>query len=251
VPSESLERLFDHSPDSAVEPAGLYTRLTLPSPLPDRPAVYVNMVSTVDGKTLIGQPGSTAKGVGSATDQMLMRRLEEHADCAIIGAGTLRPGNVIYPQKAWRAVVTRSGDLPLENRFFTDAPDRVIVFAPQEMPAETRDRLANDFQVRIVGEVSVDVREAVRILRQEFGIERLLLEGGASLNFDFFAADLVDDLFLSFAPKIKGGAHLPTVVDGEGFPGREYRTLRLLSLYRDGDELYFRYRADRSNNEDV
>src|SRR5438128_90918 len=110
------------------------------------------MVSTADGKILIGPRGSTAKGVGGPTDQLLMRRLQAGADGAMIGAGTLRPGNVIYRPELWRAVVTRSGDLPLENRFFTDAPDRAIVFAPRSLPADRREALGTHAHVRIVGE---------------------------------------------------------------------------------------------------
>jgi hypothetical protein len=70
---------------------------------------------------------TTAKGLGCASDQLLMRRLQAAADGIIIGAGTVRAGPVIYPPEKWRAVVTRSGDVPVENRFFTDAPDRAIV----------------------------------------------------------------------------------------------------------------------------
>jgi 2,5-diamino-6-(ribosylamino)-4(3H)-pyrimidinone 5'-phosphate reductase len=208
-----------------------------------RPYVFINMVSTVDGKTLVGQPGSTAKGLGEPTDQILMRRLEAACDCAVIGAGTLRPGNVIYPPHVWRAVITRSGDLPLNNRFFTDAPDRAIVLAPRALPAAAREALGTSGQVRIVGETVVDPVEAVRLLRREFGIRYLLLEGGASTNFDFLTAGVVDELFLSLSPKLKGGEHLPTVVDGAGLPGREYLSLEMKSLYRDGDELYLRYRV--------
>lgn len=241
----ALQRLIDRTGTDA-DPQALYERLSLPEPPPDRPYTLLNMVSTVDGKTLIGQPGSTAKGVGSSTDQLLMRRIQGNADAAIIGAGTLRPGNVVYRPEMWRAVVTRGGSLPLSNRFFTDAPDRAIVFAPTSLPSADRERLGTVAELRLVGELAVDLPAAVRLLREEFGARVLLLEGGAALNDAFFRAGLVDELFLSFAPKLKGGAHLPTVVDGEGLPGAEYQPLELLSLYHDGDEFYFRYAVRRS-----
>jgi riboflavin biosynthesis pyrimidine reductase len=50
-------------------------------------------------------------------------------------------------------------------------------------------------------------------------------------------------MFITIAPKLKGGAHLPTPVDGAGFPDRELLDLSLMSLYRDGDEIYLRYRV--------
>src|SRR5688572_12399492 len=238
----SIEQLVDIA-DSANNAGELYSDLRFPNPPANRPYTYVNMVSTVDGKILIGPRGSTAKGVGGPTDQILMRRLEKNADCALIGAGTLRPGNVIYPPETWRAVVTRSGDLPLENRFFTDAPDKAIVFAPESLTEERRAAFEGKAHLRAAGPDSVDVKSVARILREEFGIRRLLVEGGAELNSELFLNGLVDELFITIAPKVKGGAQLPTPVEGPGFPGREYAPLRLLSLYRDGDELYLRYRV--------
>lgn len=239
----ALERLIDIT-ELADGPADdLYARLVFPSPPHDRPYTVVNMVETVDGKTLIGPPGSTAAGLGGATDQLLMRRIQGCVDAAIVGAGTLRPGHVVYRPEMWRAVVTRSGDLPLSNRFFTDAPDKAIVFAPESLSAQNRAQLSEAALVESAGADSVDPREAARILRQRYGVRSLALEGGASLNFDFLAAGLVDELFITIAPKLKGGEHLPTSVDGPGLPGREFLGLALLSLYRDGDELYLRYRV--------
>lgn len=237
-----IERLIDRT-GVDVEPDALYTDLRFPQPYDNRPYTFVNMVSTVDGKIVVGPLGSTARGVGSATDQRLMRRLQQNADSAVVGAGTVRAGAVVYRPEMWRAVVTTGGDLPLGNRFFTDAPDRVIIFAPASLPEAERERLSTHAAVRAAGDSRVDVREAARILRQEFGIRRLALEGGAGLNFEFFAAGLVDELFLTFAPKLKGGSHLPTIVEGAGLPDWEWIGLELVSLYHDGDELYFRYRV--------
>lgn len=238
----TLERLIDRT-GVQTGPDALYTDLHFPSPPEDRPYIFVNMVSTADGKTLLGPPGSTAQGLGSPTDQILMRRLQRCADGAIIGAATLRAGPVVYAPPLWRAVVTRSGELPLDNRFFTDAPEKAIVFAPANLSLEARDRLGTRATLRLVGEEDVDVREVARILRTEFYIRTLVLEGGASLNFAFLEAGLVDEFFLTIAPKIKGGAHLPTVVDGPGLPDQQFISLQILSLYHDGDELYLRYRV--------
>ena len=238
----SIERLIDNTENAGSPSADLYTNLTFPAAPDHRPYTVINMVSTVDGKTLVGPPGSTARGLGGPTDQLLMRRIQGCVEGAIVGAGTLRPGPVIYRPEMWRAVVTRSGELPLSNRFFTDAPDRAIVFAPESIPDGARRAIEATARLEVCGVDSVDLKEAVRRLRESYGISTLALEGGATLNFDFLEAGLADELFLSFAPKLKGGKDLPTAVDGPGLPDREYLNLRLLSLYHDGDEFYFRYR---------
>ncbi len=239
-----IERLLDHA-DSARNLTDLYDGLHFPAPPEERPYTVVNMVSSVDGKTLIGGRGSTAQGLGGSTDQLLMRRIQGSVDAAILGAETLRAGNVVYRPDMWRAVVTRSGEMSTDNRFFTDAPDRAIVFAAESLPPAAREKLGKAARVEIAGAESVEAREAARILRHKYGIRSLALEGGATLNFQFFEAGLLDELFLTVAPKIKGGANLPTIVDGAGLPDRQFIDMELLSLYRDGDELYFRYRVGR------
>jgi 2,5-diamino-6-(ribosylamino)-4(3H)-pyrimidinone 5'-phosphate reductase len=239
-----IEKLLDLT-NPTWPPDQLYVDPGFPDPPKDLPYIYLNMVATADGKTLLGPRGSTAKGLGSTTDQMLMRRLEDSADGLIIGANTLRASHVIYPARLVRAVVKRSGELPLDNRFFTDSPERAVVFAPRNLPKETADLLQQKVQLRQVGEEDIDVREAARVLRSEFGVKYLLLEGGAGLNFDFFAAGIIDEFFLTFAPKIKGGGDRPTVVDGPGLPDTEHVQMGLISVYRDSDELFLRYEVSQ------
>lgn len=240
-----IECLIDRT-DAAADPADLYSELKLPTGFAHRPYTVINMVSTVDGKILIGAIGSSAAGLGSPTDQLLMRRIQLKVDCAIVGAGTLRPGNVVYRKEMFRAVVTRSGKLDLANRFFTDAPDKAIVFAPSAARENLKGALGAGITVIFVEENEVHPEFAARHLRVQFGINRLALEGGSEINFDWLKSGLIDELFLSFAPKLKGGSHLPTPVGGTGFPNFDYLPLELISLYCDADEFYFRYRVEHS-----
>src|SRR4051794_7690028 len=109
-----------------------YTSLLFPEPPPDRPYVYVNMVSSVDGKVVIE---GNERGLGSAVDQRLMRELRVHADVVFDGAGTLRASGTssrvddpaleaLRVQRGKAAVpiaatLSHSGDLPLDRAFFT------------------------------------------------------------------------------------------------------------------------------------
>ncbi|HSV72797.1 MAG TPA: RibD family protein [Chthonomonadales bacterium] len=237
-----IERLLDLD-EHALPPEALYTAVRFPPPPPGRPYVFANMVATADGKTLQGPVGSTAKGLGGPTDQILMRRLQSQADGMVIGAATLRAGNVVYPPDRWRFAVTASGDIPLDNRFFRDAPDRAVVVAPETIDAERARAIERCASLVRAGAGAVDVHAALVIIRERYGVRRLLLEGGSELNWAFVAAAAVDEVFLTLAPKIKGGSGLPTVVGGAGLPGHESAPLALVSVYRDADELYLRYRA--------
>ena len=240
----ALQRLLDETANPP-EPDALYLNLAWPDPPEERPYLYINMASTVDGKIVVGTPDGTAKGVGGPTDQMLFRRLQRNCDAALIGSTTLRAGTVLYPPETARFVVTRKGDVPLTNRFFTDAPQRAYVLAPAMLPEEVAAKLKAAVNVVQIGRDEVDLAAALKHLRQNMGIRTLLCEGGATLNDQLIRAGLVDELFLTLAPKLKGGAHLPTPIDGEGFPPGVVLPATLLSLYRDGSELYLRYRLGR------
>ena len=236
-----IERLLDLTLQPP-EPDDLYKRITFPEPPPDRPYVFINMVSTVDGKIVLGEPGGSAKGVGGPMDQVLFRRLQMNADGALIGGKTLRASQVIYPRTLTRIVVTRTGDMPLDNRFFTDAPERAVILAPAELPNHMSKRLRSAARLILTGDDDVDWTAALRVVRQELNIRVLLCEGGSLINGQLIHAGLADELFLTLAPKLKGGTHLPTIVGGDGFLPGVAQPLELVSVYRDGGEIYLRYR---------
>ncbi|HLJ55833.1 MAG TPA: RibD family protein [Chthonomonadaceae bacterium] len=240
-----IERLLDLTGVDA-DPDDLYRAMTFSEPPDERPYVVINMVSTVDGKIVIGEPSGPAKGVGGPTDQLLFRRLQASADGALIGSGTLRASQVLYPPTMPRFVATRSGKLPLDNRFFTDAPANAHVVAPEGLPEATRARLQSAARLIESGRGGVDWPAALRTIRRDVGVRVLLCEGGSEMNWQLVGAGLVDELFLTLAPKLKGGARLPTILGGAGFPPGAVQGLTLLSLYRDGSELYARYSVGRS-----
>ena len=85
----------------------------------------------------------------------------------------------------------------------------------------------------------VDLPEAMRHLREERGVRALLCEGGPHLHGQLEAAALVDELFLTIAPKLNGGEGPPSLVEGE-LP--RVIQLQLLWLLEKDGELFARYR---------
>ncbi|MCS7300998.1 MAG: dihydrofolate reductase family protein [Fimbriimonadales bacterium] len=226
------------------EPARLYEEIEFPAPPPDRPYIFTNTVTTLDGKLILGEVGSTAAGLGSEIDRLLMHRIEARADAVIIGGSTLRADkHMNYPPNLYRAVVSTSGDLPTDHDFFRKCADgRALVFAPSHLPPDRKLALERVATVHLVGETRVVIPDIVRILHTNYEVRYLLVEGGGSLNFYFFEAGLVDEIFLTLAPRVKGGGHLPTMVDGAGLPREQVPYYELISAYLNGSELFLRYR---------
>jgi riboflavin-specific deaminase-like protein len=217
-------------------------------PREDRPFVATNFAVTADGRAAIaGRSGP----IGSRTDTEMLARLRTRFDAVMIGAGTMRVeryGRLVEDQEGREAreriglphdplMVLVSGrlDLPWDAPLFTAGAGRVLVFTASEAePPETATSL------RVVRhEGRVDLAEALRHLRQERGVRALLSEGGPHLHGELWGSDLIDELFLTTAPKLTG-AEAPRILEGKPLPAIAELELAWL-LERDG-ELFARYR---------
>ncbi len=137
-------------------------------------------------------------------------------------------------------MVSRSGDIPTGIRMFGEPEARIVVFSPTEL--DTAGIRAQVTMV-VLPESELTFTTAMRCLRREHGIRLLLCEGGPTVFGALLAEGLIDELFLTIAPKLVGGGEAPTIAEGpELDPPREMR-LRWL-LERNGS-LYHRYAIAR------
>jgi riboflavin-specific deaminase-like protein len=216
-------------------------------PREDRPFVAANFAATVDGRATIG---GVSGPIGSAADTGMLAGLRTRFDAVMIGAGTMRAeryGRLIsnqeqrehrerigLPHDPLMVIVSGRLDLPWDAPLFSAGAGRVLVFTASEAePPQTATSL------RVVRhEGSVDIVEALRHLRQERGIRALLCEGGPGLHGELEGGGLVDDLFLTIAPKLAGGM-APRILEGE-LPA--VAELELAWLLERDSELFARYR---------
>jgi len=216
----------------------------------ERPFVAVNFAATVDGRASIG---GVSGPIGSAVDTSMLAGLRARFDAVMIGGGTMRAeryGRLVpsqerrerrerlgLPHDPLMAIVSGRLDLPWDAPLFGEG-GRVLIFtASRADPPETA------ASVRVVRhEGGVDLAGALRHLRRERGVRALLCEGGPRLHGELQAGGLVDDLFLTIAPRLSGGQG-PRIVEGE-LPRIEQLELAWL-LEQDG-ELFARYRRRRA-----
>ena len=95
-----MQRLLDDTPGAVlgeIDQGAAYADLRFGQAVPDdRPYVVINMVATVDGKVVIGGPGTT-RLIGSRTDHLLMTRIEGQCDAILFGATLMREDDPGYP----------------------------------------------------------------------------------------------------------------------------------------------------------
>lgn len=213
----------------------------------DRPYLFVNFVSTVDGRAAI--EGRT-QALGSDADLDMLLSLRAAADAMLIGSGTLRAegyarlvGNPerraarvaagLDPDPA-AVLISRSLDLPWETAGLFAAPEQpVIVYTSSDA-----DPPAVPAPVDIVRLEEATPTAVLTDLRRR-GVRALLCEGGPRLNRSLLAAGLVDELFLTIAPLLTGDELEPTIVAGGKLV--EPIGLDLRWLLRSGAELFARY----------
>lgn len=216
-------------------------------PHEERPFLAMNFAATVDGRATIG---GVSGPIGSDADTAMLSGLRTRFDAVMIGAGTMRAERygrlasrqetrerrerIGLPPEPLMAIVSGRLDLPWDAPLFGDG-GRVLIFTTAEdEPPETA---ASVQVVRHQGRV--DLTAALGHLRRECGVRALLCEGGPRLHAQLEAAGLVDELFLTTAPKLSGGAGPPSVLEGE-LP--DVVPLQLAWLLEEEGELFARYR---------
>jgi 5-amino-6-(5-phosphoribosylamino)uracil reductase len=89
---------------------------------------------------------------------------------------------------------------------------------------------------------------AMTSLGEEFGLKKLLLEGGGRINGSFLKAGLIDEISLLVYPGIDGLAGIPSVFEFVGQPGEKPaagRTLRHLATETlEGGIVWLHYRLE-------
>lgn len=213
---------------------GLYADLVFPEATAARPYIAINMIATIDGKTISGERSENVMDLGSSTDHATMRNLERAAGAVLIGAETLRATSGLhYAPDLVRLIATRSGNLPWEHRFFSDS-GRVMVLCPQ--------RAALPLELTADWVDCTDWAECLAQLRSAYGIRHLLVEGGSELNGVLLSQSHVDELFLTIAPKIKLGRGVPTYAGGDPLDRQHLLDFELISCQTVESEVFLRYR---------
>jgi riboflavin biosynthesis pyrimidine reductase len=206
------------------------------------PIVRVNFVASIDGAVSVeGRSG----GLGSAADRRVFGLLRELADVILVGAGTARSENYGGARKPTRGtqdpppivVVTGSAALDPGGRLFTDARVPPVVLTLESAPAQRRAALAE-----AGGEVVALERLTPDLVLGELahrGLHRVLCEGGPGLFGELHAADAVDELCLTVAPLLAGGAAGRIT---RGLAGAHARPMTLVGALHEDGVLLLRYR---------
>lgn len=219
-----------------------------------RPYVILNAAMTLDGK-IATQTGSS--NISGSEDLKRVHEIRKDCDAIMVGIGTVLaddPRLTVHKIDAnpednpVRVVVDSKCRTPADARITNDDAKTIIAGANEYKHDFFKTERYETLKKRGVrffwsGEERVDLVSLMSYLHEE-GIEKLMLEGGATLNFSMIRAGLIDEIRICVAPMVVGGANAKTFFDGEGFDLMDDAVrLELVDNFTLGNDLILTYKV--------
>ena len=209
------------------------------------------MAMTADGK--IATANRKTSAFGSRADHANLLTLRDKADAILTGAGTLNaqpdvtlgPGPRSKKNPPLRVIASGGGNVNPRHKIFRTQGAPVIVLATERISRARLQKLETAADVvKICGASSIDFARALYFLQNEWGVKRLLCEGGGDLNDSLLRAGVVDEVNLTICPLILGGREAPTIAGGIGFERlADACQFKLKSKKQVKNEIFLVYRA--------
>ncbi|MFC0581343.1 dihydrofolate reductase family protein [Micrococcoides hystricis] len=225
---------------------------------PDRRWCRFNFVSSADGAATVRGHSS---GLGSDADKRLLQVLRWNADVLLLGSGTIMAeeyvGSLISDAGVqWRrerglsphpaiAVLTTTASIAHEYpQFFDKSPVPPMVFTTTQAAEEDLAALEGKAVVHQGQTPQLSPHKVLSTI-EKAGHRAIHSEGGPSIFARFVAADVVDQLCLTFSPMLVGSGPRRIADAGDHPFTHGPRNLRLDSILQADDMLFLSYRRRR------
>jgi len=210
---------------------------------------------TVDGKTTTRN--FTPVDFTSREDKLHLFRQRALANAVLIGHTSLKRDNVrlgIPPelQKARRkrgqtpapirVIVSNEGRIDNRLNIFQSDISPIIIFSTKRMPRKYQQALRERATLHLSKTQHVDLAAMLRTLREKYKIRTVACEGGPTLFRALLERGLIDELNLTIAPYMFGGANAPTLtgLSKEFLPASVH--CGLIDMRVVGEECFLTYR---------
>jgi 2,5-diamino-6-(ribosylamino)-4(3H)-pyrimidinone 5'-phosphate reductase len=226
-----------------------------------RPFVYATFAMTADGKV-------TTKNFGpvdftSREDKLHLFRQRALADAVLLGHTSLERDNVRlgvppelqelrikrgHSRSPLRVIVSNKGRIDDRLKIFQSDISPIIIFSTKRMPRKNQETLRKRAILHLTKADQVDITAMLETLRNQYKVRTLACEGGPTLFRALLEQGLVDQLNLTIAPYMFGGASAPTLtgLSKEFLPASVHCSLIDMRLV--GDECFLTYQIRHPGN---
>lgn len=226
----------------------------------DRPFVFINSAVSADGK--ISSFLHRQVRISGKEDLIRVDELRASSDAIMVGVGTVLADDPGLRVKSEQLRKERLERCTYENplRIVTDSlartsPDAQVLGAgcilavSRSAPPERVAALSDRCKIFVSGVDRVDLIGLMSFLHG-IGVKRLMVEGGAILNWSMIGAGLVDEIYVYIGNMLIGGGVAPSLLGGGGF-SVNFPKLKLISLERLGEGVLLRWRVGQYNSNDI
>jgi riboflavin-specific deaminase-like protein len=162
----------------------------------------------------------------SREDKLHLFRQRASADAVLIGHTSLKRDNVRLGLPAelqearikrgqsrcpLRVIVSNKGNIDERLKIFQSDISPIIIFSTKRMPQKNQASLRKKATLHLTEAKHVDLVAMLKTLRSEYNVRRLACEGGPTLFRSLLQQGLIDQLNLTVAPYMFGGAKAPTL----------------------------------------
>ena len=221
----------------------------------ESPFVFINAAMSADGK--ISTVKRTQTRISGTEDFERVDSLRAGSDAIMVGIGTVLaddPSLTIKSEKRreerkrerkdenpWRIVVDSTARTPVDAEVLNKGEGKRIIAVSQRAILENVGQLGEKADVLVCGMEEVDLKKLLHDLWLR-GVRRVMVEGGATLNWSLISQKLVDMIYTYVGNMIVGGETAPTLVDGEGFvKDEEMVKLELLDVEKMDEGVLLRW----------
>ncbi len=211
---------------------------------------------TVDGK--ITTRNFTPVDFTSREDKQHLFRQRALADAVLIGHSTIERDNVRlgisedlrqeriergHSPAPLRVIVSNEGKIDSQLKIFQWDVSEILIFSTERMPKEVRTALKGKATLHFSKSRDVDLAEMLKILRRDYKVRRVACEGGPTLFRSMLERGLIDELNLTIAPYLFGGAAAPTLtgLSKEFLPASVHCVMKNMRVI--GNECFLTYRV--------
>jgi riboflavin-specific deaminase-like protein len=224
-----------------------------------RPFVTANYALTWDGR--ISTRLGTVSDFSSPRDKQRLLEIRAGADAILASAKTvaaermtmgmpdpaLGAQRVVRQQAPYplRVLLSNSGAIDPALPVFDKKFSPIVIFTTTRMTESQRGALASRADLWMHDAPSVNLPAMMAALREDYGVKRLVYEGGGQVFRALLEAGLVDELCVTLCPRIFGGIQAPTLTGkaGDFLPKSVPLSLKKMNVV-DG-ECFLEYRIQR------
>jgi len=210
---------------------------------------------TADGKV-------TTKNFGpvdftSREDKLHLFRQRALSDAVLLGHTSLERDNVRLGVPAelqesrvkrgqtrspLRVIVSNKGRINERLKIFQSDVSPIIIFSTNRMPRKNQEALRQMAMLHLTGARTVDLAAMLKTLHDQYKVRTLACEGGPTLFRALLEQGFIDQLNLTIAPYMFGGAKAPTLtgLSKEFLPASVHCSL--IDVRTVGDECFLTYR---------